>query len=102
MSISFKISKAFDASWIGPPNLLNLSVRSNTITSICGFFDKDFAKAKPPTPAPATNTFKGFCSEISSTYLSGVAIVVEAVFNADDDDDDNDATPEVLLHTDLD
>jgi hypothetical protein len=39
-----------------------------------GFFDKAFASAKPPTPAPAINTRSGCSEEISST--EGVSIDV--------------------------
>ena len=35
-----------------------------------GLLESVLANAKPPTPAPAIRTFKGFFSEISSTYFS--------------------------------
>ena len=63
---------------MGPPNLLNLSVLSRTVTSIFGFFERVLAKAKPPTPAPAIRTFRGFSSEIPSTYLSVSVGLIEA------------------------
>jgi hypothetical protein len=33
-----------------------------------GLSERTFANARPPTPAPATSTFRGFSFEISSTY----------------------------------
>mmetsp|Transcript_31856 Transcript_31856/g.69705 ORF Transcript_31856/g.69705 Transcript_31856/m.69705 type:complete len:203 (-) Transcript_31856:176-784(-) len=69
-SISRKERIALDASWIGPPKRLNSLVRSSTVKctgvpfSACAA--RQFARARPPTPAPEMITWSGFVSSIAS------------------------------------
>mmetsp|Transcript_67500 Transcript_67500/g.117447 ORF Transcript_67500/g.117447 Transcript_67500/m.117447 type:complete len:210 (+) Transcript_67500:97-726(+) len=71
-SISFSTCSALDANWMGPPKRLNWSVRSSTWTCIFGSLTRLLARARPPTPAPAIMTRKGFSSVISSVVSANV------------------------------
>mmetsp|Transcript_24080 Transcript_24080/g.56937 ORF Transcript_24080/g.56937 Transcript_24080/m.56937 type:complete len:206 (+) Transcript_24080:1730-2347(+) len=76
-SISFRTCNALDANWIGPPKRLNSSVRSNTTTSIFGFFARLFANANPPTPAPAITTLSGLSFVISYENGPSLPVVID-------------------------
>mmetsp|Transcript_24082 Transcript_24082/g.56943 ORF Transcript_24082/g.56943 Transcript_24082/m.56943 type:complete len:209 (+) Transcript_24082:1538-2164(+) len=76
-SISFRTCNALDANWIGPPKRLNSSVRSNTTTSIFGFFARLFANANPPTPAPAIMTLSGWSFVISYENAPSLPVVID-------------------------
>ena len=70
-SIARKFCIAFDASWIGPPKRLNSVVRSSTVYSTGTDVSwsaccRQFASARPPTPAPQMSTRRGSFSETSS------------------------------------
>eukprot|EP00953_Heterococcus_sp_UTEX-ZZ885_P031829 16665-Heterococcus_DN1.PRE.4 len=85
-SIALIVLRALLANWIGPPNRLNESVFSKTVTSKPLCF-KYLAAMSPPTPPPLRMTRSGLASLISSggtmpvglRFAGGAADAIERV-----------------------
>mmetsp|Transcript_56918 Transcript_56918/g.123151 ORF Transcript_56918/g.123151 Transcript_56918/m.123151 type:complete len:249 (+) Transcript_56918:1218-1964(+) len=66
LSMSLMTERAFEASWIGPPNRANSSACSMMETFSVGTLQRALAAIRPPTPPPAIRTRSGFSSLTSS------------------------------------